>query len=572
MPFISQESILEVKRAVDILEVVSSYLPLKRKGNSWWACCPFHEEKTPSFHVLPEKQFFKCFGCQKKGTAIDFVMEQEKVDYPEAVRILAQKSGITLRYEGGHGPGVGKEELFKANDWAANHFRRLYLSSPEAESARKYVADRGVSDEMSELFRIGFAPDSWDHLHKAARQAGFSDKVLHAAGLIIERQSGNGYYDRFRGRLMIPIQDPLGRTSGFGARTLKDEEPKYLNTPETPAFSKRSNFFALNLIKDEIARSRTLFIVEGYFDVILPFQAGFRGLAATLGTALTRDHLRILRRYVDRVVLVFDGDKAGHEASVRGMDLLLSENLDLFVAELPAGHDPADCVVKLGPERLRECLDKPTEIFEFMLKSAESRVDLSTPAGKLRVVEETLERLSQVPDEVKREILVQQLARRYSLDPAVLRNRIAQAHEPEAGRPAAGKTKKPAVESAAEELLALLLAQPGHLATVRAILAPGDYPTDQTKRVAGRLYSWEGPASEFAAVLEQAEDRALVADLALRDFGGVSVEERIQGCLRTLEELRARRAMKRILATEEDPDERLRKVIEAKKLRPGGNH
>jgi len=566
VPFISQESILEVRRAVDIHEVVSSYLPLKRKGNSWWACCPFHEEKSPSFHVLPEKQFFKCFGCQKAGSAIDFVMEYEKVDYPESIRILAQRAGISLRYEGGHGPGIGKDEIFKANEWAAQLFRKLLLTAPEAELARRYLVSRGVNDEISERFRLGYAADSWDHLLRAAHGGGISEKALHAAGLVVERERG-GHYDRFRGRLVFPIADPLGRTIGFGARTLKDEEPKYLNTPETAAFSKGRNFFGLHLIKDEMEASRTLYIVEGYFDVMLPFQAGVRGIAATLGTALTRDHLRILRRYVDRVVLVFDGDKAGREASIRGVDILLAENMDLFIAELPAGEDPADCVVNRGPEKLRECLERPTELFEFILKTAESRVDLSTPGGKARVVEETMERLSQVSDEVKRDILLQQLARRFELDPALLRARLRKAASPEPPMPTAPSGRKPAVESAAEELLALLLAEPGHRATVRTILAAEDYPSDQTRRIAQRLYGWEGTVSDFAAVLETPEDRALVAHLATREFAGIPAEERIHGCLDTLQRHRFRRS-REAERGQGDPEERLRQVEEARKIRP----
>ncbi|MBI2901925.1 MAG: DNA primase [Planctomycetes bacterium] len=567
MPFISQESVLEVKRAVDIVEVVSSCFPLKKKGGSYWACCPFHDEKTPSFHVHPERQMFKCFGCGKAGGVIDFVMEHEKVEYPEALRILAQRAGIQLKFEGGARPGIGKEEILKANEWAAKHFRRLFLTAPEAESARKYLASRGVNDETCETFQIGFAPDSWDHLLKRAAQSGIGEKILHAAGLAVERSSGGGYYDRFRGRLVLPICDPRGRVIGFGARTLKDEEPKYLNTPETATFSKGRNFFGLNLIRDEIERSRTLYIVEGYFDVILPFQAGLRGLVATLGTALTRDHLRLLRRYdVEKVVLVFDGDKAGQEANVRGMDLLLSENVDIFVSELPEGNDPADCVVRFGADRTRECIEKRTEIFDFMLKAASARVDLSTPSGKTRVVEETLDRLAQVPDPVKREVLLQQLARRFALDVGVLRGRL----QPGAAAPiapAAAKGRKEPAEAAAEELLALLLAEPGHVAAVRTLLPPDGYPTELTRGLAARLYDWDGPVGDLVSVLEAPAERALAADLAMREFEKESVERRIQGCLETLQRRRFLNERKGG-PPGGDPDEALRRLAEARKARP----
>ncbi len=566
MPFISQESILDLKHAVDIHEVVSSYFPLKKKGANYWACCPFHEEKTPSFSIHPEKQIFHCFGCQKGGDAISFVMEYEKVDYPEAIKILAGKAGITLKFEGGGGPGVGKEEIYRANEWAAQLYRKL-LSAPEAEAARRYLARRGVNDETADTFRIGYSADSWDHLLKRARQAGITEKTLLAAGLVIERDKG-GTYDRFRGRLMFPIADPRGKVIGFGARTLKDEEPKYINTSETAAFSKGRNFFGLNLVRDEAERSRTLYIVEGYLDVIVPHQAGIRGIVATLGTALTRDHLKILRRYVDKVVLVFDGDDAGRKASERGMDLLLSENVDLFVAELPAGHDPDDCVVKLGPDRLRDCLSKPTELFDYMLKSAAARVDLSTPSGKARVVEETLERLAQIPNEVKREILLQQLAQRFGLDVSVLRSRF---HRPQSESAASGASATPrgaGVEAAAEALLALLLAAPRHIALVQAALPAGEFPSEATKRIAERLYAWSGEnVGDFVALLETPEDRSLAAELAVRERIPGAIEGQIHGCLETLERHRSRKE-RTARRPGSDPDEFLRKVEEARRLRP----
>lgn len=563
MPFISQESILEVRRALDIHEVVSGYFPLKRKGANYWACCPFHEEKSASFAIHPEKQIYHCFGCGKGGDVLSFVMEYEKVDYPEAIRLLAAKAGITLKYEGGPAAGPGKDEVYKANEFAAKLFRNLLSASREGEHARTYLAGRGVNDETAETFRIGWSMDSWDYLFRRARAEGFSEKTLLAAGLIIERERG-GHYDRFRNRLMFPIADPQGRIIGFGGRTMvKDEEPKYINTPEGPAFSKGRNLFGLNLVKDEASRTKTLYISEGYLDVILPHQAGYRGIVATLGTALTRDHLRVLRRYADKVVLMFDGDAAGRRANERGMDLLLSENADLYVAELPAGHDPADVVVNLGANALRPCLEKPTELFDYMLKTVAERADLSTPGGKTRAVEETLERVAQVPDEVKREFLLQRLAERFALDVATLKRRMTKPEEPD--EPATEPEKRPAVETAAATVLAILLQEPGHVATVKSILPAEAYPTERMRRIAAKLYAWEGAAAEFVSVLEDGADRALVAELAMMEVAPPH-EDQIHWCLDTLQRNRyqeERRALKNA-----SPEERLRRIEEARKARP----
>ena len=572
VPFISEESILELKRSIDIQEVVSSYFPLKRSGANYKACCPFHEEKTPSFNVHPEKQIFKCFGCQKGGDAISFVMEIENVDYPEAIKMLAQKCGVTLKYEGGRGPVAGKEEIYRANEWAVKLFRKLLEKKPEAGEARKYLAGRGVDDASAETFQLGFSMDSWDFLLSRAHREGFSDKTLLEAGLVLKRESG-GCYDRFRGRLMFPIFDVRGRAIGFGARTLKDEEPKYINTPETAVFSKGRNLYGFHWIREEIRESRTLYIVEGYLDVILPYQGGIKGMVATLGTALTRDHLRLLRRYVDKVVLVFDGDEAGKKASERGMDLLLSENVDLFVAELPPKQDPADCVVGSGAGDLRKRLENPTEIFAFLLKRLASRVDMSTPGGKTRVIEEVLGKVMHSPDEVKREILLQQLAATFQIETKTLRdwvNRRAKGNTPAEPVPEPEEIPGP-VEEASRQLLGMLLAEPAHAITVKGIFPVEQFPDAISKKIAAKLFELseqgEVRVGDVMTALEKKEERAFLADLAMRDLPKGSLEDQIKGCLDTLAHHRYLVDRKKN-RKESDPDEYLRKVQDSRRARP----
>src|SRR6185295_18368554 len=277
--------------------------------------------------------------------------------------------------------------------------------------------------------------------------------------LVIEREGRGGYYDRFRARPIFPIHDARGRAIGFGARTLKkDDHPKFINSPETPVFTKGRGFYGLNLSREEIEKTRTVYIVEGYLDVIVPFQAGVKGLVATLGTALTKDHLKILRRYADKVVLVFDSDAAGQKASERGLDLLLSENVDIFVADLPPGLDTDDVILKEGPDRLRACLEKPREIFGFLMDALAAKHGVDTPAAKARIIEETVDRLAQIPDPVKQEILLQQLSAKFGIEERSLRGKLERKRvgepEPAAAPPARPVPASPVLEKAARQLLA----------------------------------------------------------------------------------------------------------------------
>ncbi len=580
MALIADETILEVKRSVDITEIVSGYIPLKRAGSSYKALCPFHEEKSPSFIVTPTRQTFKCFGCGKGGDAISFVMAHENVDYPEAIRILAERSGILVKYKEGGKEGLGRDDLYRVLEWAQEVFRGLLLKAPEAEIARAFLTRRGVSDETSDLFKLGFSMDSWDHLLQRGRKAGFDDKTLAAAGLAIEREGRGGYYDRFRGRVVFPIHDPRGRTIGFGARTLKDEQPKFLNSPETAVFSKGRGFYGLHLNKEEIEKTRTVYIVEGYLDVVIPHMAGVKGLVATLGTALTKDHLKILRRYADKVVLVFDSDAAGQKASERGLDLLLSENVDIFVASLPPGMDPDDVVIKQGADKLRECLEKPREIFGFLMDSLAARHGTSTPAAIGRIVQEMLERINQIPDPVKQEILVQQLAAKFGIEERSLRGKLARQREGESASPAAVEIARPAtpanptMEKAGRELLACAFADKTTAALIRKECPAERYPSELLRKIAAtayRLFDQNGEilTSDLVALLQDAAAMELAAAIGDLEVDPAKAPDRAAGCLLTMGLSEARSEYRGIQgrlneASETEQREQLKKFQETK--------
>jgi DNA primase len=579
---IAEETILEVKRSVDITEIVGGYFPLKRAGTSYKALCPFHEEKTPSFNVHPERQTYKCFGCGKGGDAIAFVMSYENVDYPEAIRILAERSGIQVKYKEGAQEGIGREDLYRLQEWAQGVFQEQLRTASEAGAARDFLRRRGVSDETIETFKLGYSMDSWDALLQRARKSRTDDRAMISAGLAIEREGRSGCYDRFRRRVMFPIHDARGRAVGFGARMLReDDHPKFLNSPETALFSKGRGFYGLHLAKETFEQTRTAYIVEGYLDVVVPYQAGVKGLIATLGTALTKEHLKVLRRYVDKVVLVFDSDAAGQKASERGLDLLLSENLDLYVAELPPGMDPDDVVVKQGPDALRACLEKPREIFDFLMASLERKHASGTPAAQARIIEDAADRIALVPDPVKRDLLLHQLALRFGVDERAVKAKAEAkgADRPEAPAEAAAARPLPGrLERQARELLACLLADPEAAKRARAELPAERFPTEGLRKLAALAYelldrTGEISARDWIALLQDGAAMELAAEIVDAGVPKESALRRAEACLEALGRADAREESKQVRerlkrATPEEETELLRKVMEAKKRRP----
>jgi len=328
---LSLEIIERVREASDIAAIVSEHVQLKRTGRVWKALCPFHKEKTPSFVVNPDRQIFKCFGCGEGGDVFRFLMEFEKLSFPEAVELLAGRAGIALPRTGW--TGGGEESVYPVLEWAGQIFRQE-LQGRGGEAARGYLKERGLQDGVVEQFGLGWAPAGWSHLSGAA-EGRYPARLLQRAGLVVENNRG-GVYDRFRGRLMIPIRSPLGRTIGFGARTLSGEEPKYLNSPETEVFNKSRVLFGLAENREAIKAADDVLVVEGYMDALALGQAGIPNVVAACGTAFTGDQARILRRYVDRAVLLFDGDAPGVKAAWKSAGVFLGAGLDVRVVSLPS--------------------------------------------------------------------------------------------------------------------------------------------------------------------------------------------------------------------------------------------
>jgi len=370
--FFSDDTRERIRAASDIVDVIGSYLPLKRAGANFTALCPFHKEKTPSFNVNPQRQIFHCFGCHKGGDVFKFVMEYESIDFPEAVRRLADRAKIPLeqvKTPGEQQSRYVKETLLQIHEQITQRWQSALSNEAAGQTARDYLAGRGVSAEAIKLFRLGYATDAWDDTINWAKNKAHDLPLVEKAGLILRKEGGDGYYDRFRGRLMFPICDEQGRVIGFSGRILSGDEKtaKYVNSPETPIFIKSKVFFGLDKTKRAVLDAGHAIVCEGQLDLISCFMAGIQNVVAPQGTALTADHARILKRYVDEVVLCFDSDNAGQNAAVRSLDSLLAAGLAVRVAVVPAPHDPDSFIKTAGGAAFKELIERAEGFFDYFL-------------------------------------------------------------------------------------------------------------------------------------------------------------------------------------------------------------
>lgn len=392
----------ELMARCDIADVVADYVPLTRKGGSLWGCCPFHSERTPSFHVVPERQMYKCFGCGKGGGVINFIMEIENLSYPDAVRFLAKRAGLEVPEEHGDG-GFRKrrERLLALNKEAARYFHSV-LHSPAGRAGVDYLfGKRRLSKATVTRFGLGMAPDGWDKLITEMKSKGYEKSELLEAGLVVLSKEGR-VYDRFRNRVMFPIIDLRGDVIGFGGRVLDDSTPKYLNSPDTPIFNKGRNLFALNIAKK--TRLGRIILTEGYMDTLSLHQAGFDCAVASLGTALTGDHAQLLARYTKEVVIAYDGDGAGVSAAQRAIGLLEKTGMKVRVLRMKGAKDPDEFIGKYGAEAFAKLLDQSENHIEYRIDQVKGKYDLTDDAQRVEFLKEAVPILAQLPSPAEREI------------------------------------------------------------------------------------------------------------------------------------------------------------------------
>lgn len=418
----SREVIDEIKDRVDIVEVISGHVQLKKRGRNYVGLCPFHSEKTPSFTVSPDKQIFYCFGCGTGGNVFTFLMKQNGLSFPEAVTTLAARAGIDL-VDVNETPvhrrqREFKERLYQLGAIAASFYYRVLTRHPAAAKARDYLCQRGLQEETIRLFELGYAPDRVDALVNHLRQQGFKLQEIEQAGLSISRT-----VDRFRGRLMFPIKDSRGRVIGFGGRVVGEGQPKYLNSPETILFSKGRNLFGLNLALPGIRKKSQAILVEGYMDMITAWQYGIDNAVATLGTALTQEQARELKKYAREVIIAYDADTAGAKATLRGLDILTAAGLQVRVIQLPEGMDPDDFLAARGTPAFKELIESSLGLMEFRINQALIKHNVSTARGKQAIISEMLPYIKQV-DAVEQEVYARLLSRHTGISETAILNDI----------------------------------------------------------------------------------------------------------------------------------------------------
>lgn len=544
-----------VRQAIDIVELVGSYLQLRREGRNYKALCPWHDDTRPSLHVNPERQSFKCWVCNVGGDIFSFMMKMENVEFPEALAMLAERAGIALKPQRSAGGGSGgegdkKRALYQAMAWAQEQFHRCLLNAPEAEPARHYLAERKISPESVRRFHLGFAPDRWDWLLKQALNTEISIKALEAVGLIVRKQDGPGHYDRFRGRVLFPIHDVQGRPVAVGGRILpqlaadpsapgsNDARAKYINSPETALFSKSSMLYGLDSARDAIGSSRVAVVMEGYTDTIVARQFGFENTVAVLGTALGERHVRLLRRFADSITLVLDGDEAGQRRANEILGLFIAEQADLRIVTLPDGLDPADFLLERGTEAFRKLLDSAIDALEHKLNAMTGKLGARPAMHHInQALEEMLTTLAQAPrlqsgttaqSRLREHQVLARLARQFSVAEEELRLRLRDLRRRMTSSPAAQSEQDALSNTAAHsaipltawerELLEIVLLEPEAVPAAAEVITAEQMESPQARMIFTRCcqLSHAGITPDFDRLLlefDQQEIKTLLVDL-----------------------------------------------------------
>jgi len=518
-----------IKQATDIVDLVGSYLPLRREGRGFKALCPWHDDSRPSLQVNPERQSFRCWVCDIGGDIFSFIMRMEGVEFPEALRMLADRANISLidTNTGNAAQADDKRLLFQAMAWVDEQYHNYLLTAPVADAARQYLADRHITADSIRKFQLGFAPDEWSWLLERAQKSAYSAAMLEKIGVISRRRQGPGYYDRFKGRVMFPIFDAQSRAVGTGGRVLPQlaaaDAAKYVNSPETPLFSKSKLLYGLNHARDAIRRTGVALVTEGYTDCIVAHQFGFDNSVAVLGTALGEAHIQLLRRYADRirVVLVLDGDEAGRRRAKEVLELFVSANVDLRVLTLPDNSDPADYLLAHGAEAFRQLTEIASDALEHAFHTATEGIDLQ---ADLHAATTALEQLvatiakaprlradTQVEDRLREEKFLQRLAGDFRVPEGQVRELMTQMRRKTATRrevaatPASVWEKNDPLE---RELLEIVLQDPQSIRRIANAVQPAQFVGTACRDVYSRCVAlWSsGVLPEFGRLLLEIDD------------------------------------------------------------------
>ncbi|OHB71444.1 MAG: DNA primase [Planctomycetes bacterium RBG_13_63_9] len=619
----------QVRQAIDIVDLVGSHIQLRRQGRNYVGLCPWHEDTRPSLQVNPERQSFRCWVCDIGGDVFSFVMKVEGVEFREALEMLADRVGISVQALRPRGSvsgkeasaddapaapssGEGKRTLYQAMAWAQSKYHACLVDSPEAEPARRYLDQRGISQQSIEQFHLGFSPGQHDWILQQMKGDAARERILETIGLVARSQEGGRTYDRFRGRLLFPIRDAQGRPVGVGGRLLPGSDStkaaKYINSPETPLFSKSSLLYGLDVARDAMRKSRTALVMEGYTDCVVAQQYGFGDAVAVLGTALGESHIHILKRFADRIVLVLDGDEAGQRRANEVLGLFVAQQVDLQIVTLPGGTDPCDFLQAHGREAFAELLaDKAIDALEHAVRAKTRGLDLDRDVhGASQALEELVAIVARAPrlrhdttreDRFREEKILQRLAARFRVGEKEVRHRLTALRRRAARRvPPAGPAEVPharetlhpgePLDPTQHELLELLIAHPPCLPAVRAGLEPEQVAPGQFRQIyetCCRL-SDEGLAPDFDRLMLEFDepaiksllvelDEAARAKKAARD---TDPETLIRELMRTVEQQEADRqrpgqivALREAGLDDSQKAELLEKILEQARNRQG---
>lgn len=542
----SSNTLEQVRAASDIVDVIGGYVPLKRNGANFTALCPFHKEKSPSFNVNPHKQIFHCFGCHKGGDVFTFVKDYENIGFTDAVRRLAERARIPLETENNPGAQQArhiKDTLLQIHEQITQRWQTALANDAGGQIARDYLARRSVAGDAIKLFRLGYAPDEWDDTVNWAKSKGHELNAVEQGGLIIRKEGSDRYYDRFRGRLIFPICDDQGRVIGFSGRILSGDEKtaKYVNSPETPIFTKGKVFFGLDKSKRPLLDAHSAIVCEGQLDLIACYMAGVQNVVAPQGTALTADHARILKRYVDEVVLCFDSDNAGQNAAIRSLDSLLVSGLSVRVATVPAPHDPDSFIKEFGGEAFRNLTGKAEGFFDYYLDRLCATSDADTDKGRVTILQGMSEALRKTGNDVLLDTYAQKTAMRLGVAADSVRSEFKkrprhQPDSPEDDFESEGEiaTTPPSIQEIT--LLKLVLHSDDNAEWAKDKLNREWISHPSAREIISRRFDllgageWRGPAA-FLADLETAESRSLVTQALADDRPIRDPEQVLKGYL-----------------------------------------
>lgn len=543
MGWIPEDIIAQVLDRADIVEIVGSYLPLKKAGRNFKALSPFTNEKTASFVVSPDKQIYHCFSSGKGGNVLSFIMHQEHLTFPEAVKFLADRVGVVVPEASFSQDGSGslRQSIYEVNELAVKFYQQVLLTSrePLVEEAREYLKRRGISLEMVHTFQLGCAPDSWDSLLKHLREKKISLKLMEQAGLIMKRSSGDGYYDRFRGRIVFPIFDYRGRCVAFGARTLKNEDAKYINSSDTPVYTKGNHLYGFSWARQAIGEKDYVVVVEGYLDCLTPFQNGLQNIVASLGTALTVDQIRLIRRFTRNVVMLFDTDKAGLNAIMRSLDPLLEEEMRIKIAVLEEGSDPDSFVRDYGVAALQQRVDRAVSFFEFQWMVLSRQFDPMTVEGRADISQRIVPVLKKIKDEVLKAGYVKELASKLAVPERAVWQELEKNNpghlDVKKATSAPKKGRENNVPPAEALLLQIVLERPSYLSRVKKELSVEDVTHPWVSEILTRLFnSKEESSIDIAQLIASIEDETLqqyVTSLAAEELAIENMDKGLQDCV-----------------------------------------